>query len=241
MADNSTPNYYEILGVKENDSDDVIRKAYKKLAMKYHPDKNTHNNKTEAEKKFKEVSQAYDVLRDPQKRREYDNFRKYGGSGNFSNFSGGFGFHDMGFDFYDKMFKDFFKDFGNDDFFKDMGNCQGTSIKTSTIIQNGKKITRTEKSFIDKDGKRRTEITEDTGDGKKTTKMLDSGNDAKGSTSLADRNNFSSGFTDDPFGDDDFFNDHFKAFSSFGAFGGLGDFGFGMRGGNGRKKKTSKI
>ena len=58
--------FYEILGVSKNASDDEIKKSYRKLAMKYHPDRNK-DDKT-AEKKFKEVSAAYEVLKDPEKK-----------------------------------------------------------------------------------------------------------------------------------------------------------------------------
>lgn len=56
--------YYEVLGVSKNASDDEIKKAYKKMAIKYHPDRNPDDK--EAEAKFKEAAEAYDVLRDPQ-------------------------------------------------------------------------------------------------------------------------------------------------------------------------------
>ena len=59
--------YYEVLGVSKTATDDEIKKAYRKLAKKYHPDANP-DNKEEAEKKFKEVNEAYEVLSDPQKR-----------------------------------------------------------------------------------------------------------------------------------------------------------------------------
>jgi molecular chaperone DnaJ len=69
--------YYEILGVKKDASTQEIKRAFKKLARKYHPDVNKDNQK-EAEKKFKEISEAYEVLADPEKRSNYDRFGKEG-------------------------------------------------------------------------------------------------------------------------------------------------------------------
>lgn len=66
--------YYDILGVDKNASGDEIKKAYRKLAMKYHPDKVSSDKKEEAEEKFKEISEAYGVLSDEEKRRRYDQF-----------------------------------------------------------------------------------------------------------------------------------------------------------------------
>jgi DnaJ-class molecular chaperone len=63
--------YYKTLGVKKNASKKELKKAYRKLALKYHPDKNI-KNKAKATKKFEELSTAYEVLNDPQKRRIYD-------------------------------------------------------------------------------------------------------------------------------------------------------------------------
>ena len=64
--------YYEILGVGKNASDEEMKRAYRKLAMKYHPDRNP--NKKEAEERFKEINEAYAVLSDKEKRKQYDNF-----------------------------------------------------------------------------------------------------------------------------------------------------------------------
>ncbi|KAI3447784.1 hypothetical protein Pfo_004449 [Paulownia fortunei] len=69
--------YYKILQVDRSAKDDDLKKAYRKLAMKWHPDKNP-NNKKEAESKFKQISEAYDVLSDPQKRAVYDQFGEEG-------------------------------------------------------------------------------------------------------------------------------------------------------------------
>src|SRR5512138_392323 len=71
----TTKNYYEILGVKKNASADDIRKAFRKLARKYHPDVNPGNKS--AEEKFKEISEANDVLSDPKKRKIYDQLGYY--------------------------------------------------------------------------------------------------------------------------------------------------------------------
>ena len=79
--------YYEVLGVSKTATDDEIKKAYRKIAIKYHPDRNPGNK--EAEEKFKEAAEAYDVLHDPQKRQQYDQFGIDAPGGGFG--GGGFG------------------------------------------------------------------------------------------------------------------------------------------------------
>lgn len=78
--------YYEVLGVDRNATEDQIKKAYRTIAIKYHPDRNPGNK--EAEEKFKEAAEAYDVLHDPQKRQQYDQFGFNTPGGGFDPFSG---------------------------------------------------------------------------------------------------------------------------------------------------------
>ncbi|MFH1665391.1 MAG: DnaJ domain-containing protein [Candidatus Omnitrophota bacterium] len=119
MADK---NYYSILGVKEAASHDEIKKAYRALAVKYHPDKNPGDKN--AEERFKKISEAYYALGDPKRRKEYDNLRRAGAyTGNFSsaqgfdfsdfakNFSGGGKGFSSGSVFGD-IFEDLFSDAG---------------------------------------------------------------------------------------------------------------------------------
>mmetsp|Transcript_24189 Transcript_24189/g.25233 ORF Transcript_24189/g.25233 Transcript_24189/m.25233 type:complete len:263 (+) Transcript_24189:15-803(+) len=231
---------YKILGVSEDASDNEIRKAYKKLAVQWHPDKHK-DDKEVAEKKFKEISHAFSVLNDKKQKEEYDIQRKGGfsnGGGNFSHHNFDFGFHDQGFDFYDNIFKNFFKsDFGDfsgfdnehDDMFSSFGNNNfggvgSTSTKTVTSIINGKKVTRTEKSYIDKDGQKVTEVTEKKGDGSTTKKMI-TGNQNQAQSSGNQGNQQMSQFHQQEFGgfgDDD---------DGFGGFG--GGFGRGFESGFG--------
>ncbi|MDW7674094.1 MAG: DnaJ domain-containing protein, partial [Bacillota bacterium] len=91
----SKRDYYELLGVSKNASEADIKKAYRKLAREYHPDVNPGNK--EAEAKFKEISEAYGVLSDSQKRSQYDQFGHAGANGQgFGGFDfGGGGFEDI--------------------------------------------------------------------------------------------------------------------------------------------------
>ncbi len=104
MAENKR-DYYEVLGLQKGATDEEIKKAFRKLAMKYHPDRNPDNK--EAEEKFKEVNEAYEILSDPDKKSRYDRFGHAGvdpsyggGAGGFEGFggfggAGGFGFDDI--------------------------------------------------------------------------------------------------------------------------------------------------
>ena len=96
--------YYEVLGVDKNATEDQIKKAYRTIAIKYHPDRNPGNK--EAEEKFKEAAEAYDVLHDPQKRQQYDTFG-FNGPGGASGFDP-FGGTSMNMDDIFSMFGDIF-------------------------------------------------------------------------------------------------------------------------------------
>lgn len=101
--------YYELLGVTKTATEDELKKSYRKLAMKYHPDQNPGDK--EAEAKFKEISEAYEILKDPQKRAAYDQY----GHAAFDPSSGGRGgFNQGGFDFsgnFSDIFGDIFSEF----------------------------------------------------------------------------------------------------------------------------------
>lgn len=124
--------YYEVLGVEKSADDAAIKKAYRALAKKYHPDMNPGD--AEAEKKFKEASEAYAVLSDPEKRRQYDQYghAAFDGAGG----AGGFG----GFDFNSADFGDIFGDIFGDLFGggrsrgRGNGPMKGANLRTSVRI-----------------------------------------------------------------------------------------------------------
>ncbi len=125
--------YYEVLGVDKNADDAAIKKAYRQLAKKYHPDMNPGDK--EAEVKFKEASEAYAVLSDPDKRRQYDQFGHAafdGGAGGAGGY-GGFDFNgaDMG-DIFGDIFGDLFG--GGRSRRRDNGPMQGANLRTQVRV-----------------------------------------------------------------------------------------------------------
>ena len=134
----SKRDYYEVLGVSKTATDEEIKKAYRKLAKKYHPDANP-DNKEEAEAKFKEVNEAYETLSDPQKRKAYDQFGPDGPQG-FGGFGGsgsgpfGSGFGNGGYYSYTSSGFDGFSDFGDlgDIFSSFFGGGARTNSRTQT-------------------------------------------------------------------------------------------------------------
>jgi len=106
--------YYNVLGLSQNASGEGIKKAYRKLAMQYHPDRNPGNEKW-ANEKFKEINEAYGVLGDPQKREHYDHFGTAGNVSDifsspftrttFDNIMKDFSMAGLGFDFLDSIFQ----------------------------------------------------------------------------------------------------------------------------------------
>ena len=132
MAQEQKRDYYEVLGVAKGASEDDIKKAYRVLAKKYHPDMNPGD--ASAAEKFKEASEAYAVLSDPEKRRQYDQFghAAFDGAGGF----GGGGFDFSGADFGD-IFGDIFGDFfggGRRSGASRNGPAKGANIRTSVRI-----------------------------------------------------------------------------------------------------------
>ena len=117
--------YYDLLGVAKSSSADELKKAYRKLAMKYHPDRNPDDK--EAEKKFKEINEAYDVLKDDQKRAAYDRMGHAAFDGSMG--GGGGGFQHGGFDFSSSGFGNIFEDM----FSEFMGGGSRASQQTAAL------------------------------------------------------------------------------------------------------------
>lgn len=126
--------YYEVLGVEKTADDSALKKAYRALAKKYHPDMNPGD--AEAEKKFKEASEAYAVLSDPEKRRQYDQFghAAFDGSAGAGGF-GGFDFNGADFgDIFGDLFGDLFGGRGRSSGRASNGPMKGANIRTSVRI-----------------------------------------------------------------------------------------------------------
>ena len=164
--------FYKILGVNKDATEAEIKKAYRKLALKWHPDKNP-NNREEAEEKFKKINEAYSVLSDKNKRKQYDH------GGNFD-FDFSFNADDIFKDFFGGKdpFSEFFKfdddndfgggfnfetnfggDFGGSFSFSSFSSSSSGSKRTITKTVNGKTVHRTEETTF-KDGKKQVIVTE---------------------------------------------------------------------------------
>ena len=156
--------YYEVLGLKKGASDDEIKKAYRRLAKKWHPDANPDNRK-EAEEKFKEIGEAYEVLSNPQKKKMYDQFGTTEGPQGFNGFDGfgGFGGFGSGFgngtytystgDFGDDIFGDFVSSiFGGGRSRRNSrtynGPIKGEDLRTNITISFEEAFTGTKKEFV---------------------------------------------------------------------------------------------
>ena len=127
--------YYEVLGVDKSADATALKKAYRKLAMKYHPDRNPGDK--EAEEKFKEINEAYEVLSDETKRRNYDQFGHEGVNG--QGFGGAGGFGGQGFGGFEDIFGDIFGDmfgggFGGSSRQRRRGPERGADIKQTINI-----------------------------------------------------------------------------------------------------------
>ena len=137
--------HYKILEVDKNANEETIRKSYKRLALKYHPDRNK-DNQEEATQKFKKISEAYDILGNKEKRENYDMF----GSNDA-----------VGVPFSAQNANDIFSQFfGNNGINLNMSmNATTESVQTSTVINGNKKITT---KIINRNGQITKEVTEET-------------------------------------------------------------------------------
>jgi len=144
--------YYKILGINKSSTKEELKKAYKKLALKYHPDKAPKEKEKEYEEKFKEISEAYSILSDNSKRKNYDTF----GNNDFNQSSGGSGFGGQGFgnfrsDDLSSIFRDLFggSDFGNFGRSSGFGDSfyDGESVKRGRDLQYELSISLEESVF----------------------------------------------------------------------------------------------
>lgn len=132
--------YYEVLGVSRNSSAEEIKKAYRKLALKYHPDRNPGNK--DAEEKFKEAAEAYAILSDSEKRAQYDQFGHSLGGGGFPGFQG----FEENFRGFGDIFGDLFDDFFGTSAHSRSGGRRGADLETAVEITledayRGKEVT----------------------------------------------------------------------------------------------------
>jgi len=134
--------YYEVLGLQKGASEDEIKKAFRKMAMKYHPDRNPDNK--EAEEKFKEVNEAYAVLSDPDKKSKYDRFGHAGVDPN-AGFGGGGGFG--GFGGFEDIFDMFGGGFGGFGGFGGGGRARRNGPRKGADLQKAVTIKFTEAAF----------------------------------------------------------------------------------------------
>ena len=145
--------YYEVLGVSKTATDEELKKAYRKLAKQYHPDANP-DNKEEAERKFKEINEAYENLSDPQKRKMYDQFGHDGPAGFGGGASGGY--YSSGFDGFSDFgdLGDIFSSFfgggfgGRGSRRNNNGPVKGADLKTTVDITFEESFLGTEKEVV---------------------------------------------------------------------------------------------
>ncbi|MGL5069220.1 MAG: molecular chaperone DnaJ [Sarcina sp.] len=141
--------FYEVLGLEKGASEDEIKRAFRKLAVKYHPDKNKGN--AEAEEKFKEINEAYQVLSNPEEKAKYDQFGHDGMNGGFGGGAGGFGGFDMGdMNGFGDIFETFFGGgggFGGGSGRRKNGPRRGDDLEYSLTITFEEAMTGVEKEF----------------------------------------------------------------------------------------------